>query len=59
MKSAVGKRIRDLEEKVIEMEETNRKLRAEIQTVKKTTNRSTKTAIRNDNAWSCEWKSCR
>ena len=54
MKSAAGKRIRDLEEKVIEMEETNRKLRAEIQTVKKTTNRSTKTAIRNDNAWTCE-----
>ena len=39
MKSAAGKRIRDLEEKVIEMEETNRKLRAEIQTVKKATNR--------------------
>ena len=54
MKSAAGKRIRDLEEKVIEMEETNRKLRAEIQMVKKTTNRSTKTAIRNDNAWTCE-----
>jgi len=34
-KSAAEKRIRDLEEKVIEMEETNRKLREGLQAVKK------------------------
>ena len=54
MKSASEKRIRDLEEELIEMEETNRKLRSELQAVKKSTNRSTKYAICNDNAWTCE-----
>ena len=38
--------------RVIEMEETNRKLKAQLQAAKtSTTRKSTKTAICNDNAW--------
>ena len=54
MTSAAEKRIRDLEDKMIEMEERNRKLKVELQAVKKSTNCSTKIAIHNDNAWACE-----
>ncbi len=32
----------------------NRKLRAELQAVKKSKSQSIKTAIRNNNAWTCE-----
>ena len=55
IKAAAEKRIRDLEDRLIEMEETNRKLKAQLQAAKKITSRgSTKIAIRNDNAWTCD-----
>ncbi len=42
IKSAMEKRMHDLEDKIIEMEEMNRNLKAELQAVKKSTNQSTK-----------------
>lgn len=55
IKAAAEKRMRDLEDRLIEMEETNRKLKAQLQAAKRITSRgSTKIAIRNDNAWTCD-----
>ena len=55
IKAAAEKRMLQLEDRLIEMEETNKKLKAQLQAAKKSTSRgSTKIAIRNDNSWTCD-----
>jgi hypothetical protein len=53
-KGCTEKRIRELEDKIYELEENNKKLKAELKASRKSNSRSTKRVIRNANDWLCE-----
>jgi hypothetical protein len=53
-KGRMEKRTRELEDKLYELEENNKKLKTELKASKKSSSRSTKREIRNANDWSGE-----
>jgi hypothetical protein len=53
-KGCTEKRMRELEDKLYQLEENNTKLKAELKASKKSNNKSTKGDIRNANDWTGE-----